>query len=130
MLAYVNAGLISEETTFFAHSIAPAFVCKFLIKNKIKVKRLVFVCGFNNYFGVSEEYDEVNKTMFSESIEKIKDLCDDVVCLYSDNDSYVKFVDEKDFADKVSHKQIVIKNGGHLNKASGYEEFHELKEFI
>lgn len=130
MLAYADAGLISEETTFFAHSIAPVFLCKFLIKNNIKVKRLVFVCGFNNYLGVSKEYDEVNRTMFSKSIEKIKDLCDDIVCLYSDNDPYVNFDAEKDFADKVSHKQIMIKNGEHLNKAAGFEKFHQLKEFI
>ncbi len=129
--AYHKAGLIGEDTTFFAHSIAPVFVCKYLIENQIKVKRLVFVCGFNNYFGVSEDYDEVNKTMFIEKgLEKIKDLCNDIVCFYADNDPYVKFEAEKKFADAVSHIQIVIKNGGHLNKASGFEKFHELKEFI
>lgn len=26
---YVDAGLITENTTFFAHSIAPIFLCKF-----------------------------------------------------------------------------------------------------
>ena len=35
MLSYVKSGLVGEETIIFAHSIAPAFVCKFLIKNKI-----------------------------------------------------------------------------------------------
>ena len=41
--AYLSAGLINENTTFFAHSIAPVFLCKFLIKHNIHVKRLVFV---------------------------------------------------------------------------------------
>lgn len=127
---YFNAGLITSETTIFAHSIAPAFVCKFLILNKIKVKRLVFVCGFNNYLGVSEDYDEVNKTMFLENIDKIKNYCNDIVCIYSDNDPYVNFDAEKDFANKVSNREIIIKNGGHLNKSAGFEEFHELKQFI
>ena len=131
LMTFVNAGLISEETTFFAHSIAPAFVCKFLIKNNIKVKKLVFICGFNNYFGVNADYDEVNKTMYLQNgIEKIKNLCDDITCIYSDNDPYVKFDAEKDFAEKVSHKQIIIENGGHLNASSGYKEFPLLKEFI
>ena len=40
---------IDENTTIIAHSIAPIFVCKYLITNKIKVKKLIFVCGFNNY---------------------------------------------------------------------------------
>lgn len=129
--AYEDAGLINAETTFFAHSIAPVFVSKYLIENQIKIKRLVFVCGFNNYVGVSPDYDEVNKTMFIEKgLEKIKDLCDDIVCFYADNDPYVSFNAEKEFADKVSHRQILIKNGGHLNKASGFNEFHELNEFI
>lgn len=39
---YLDAGLITENTTIFAHSIAPVFVCKFLVENKVKVKKLVF----------------------------------------------------------------------------------------
>ena len=131
LYAYVKSGLINAETTIFAHSIAPVFVCKFLLENNISVKKLVFVCGFNNYFGVSPDYDEVNKTMFLEKgIEKIKDLCDDITCIYSNNDPYVKFEAEKDFANIVSHKQIIIENGGHLNAETGFKEFPLLKDFI
>ena len=36
--SYLEAGLITEKTTIFAHSISPVFVCKFLVENKIKVK--------------------------------------------------------------------------------------------
>ena len=128
--AYVKANLINENTIVFAHSIAPAFVCKFLIENKIKLKRLVFVCGFNNYFGVSKEYDEVNRTMFCDNIEEIKNYCSEIICIYSNNDPYVKYEAEKDFADKTATKQIVIENGGHLNKETGYDKFELLKEFI
>ena len=52
---YYDAGIINENTIIYAHSIAPVFICKFLVENKIKVKRLIFVCGFNNYLGISEE---------------------------------------------------------------------------
>ena len=45
---YVDAGIINENTVIYAHSIAPIFICKFLVENKIKVKRLVFICGFNH----------------------------------------------------------------------------------
>jgi len=127
---YVDLGLINEDTTIFAHSIAPAFICKFLIEQKIRVNKLIFICGFNNYFGVSEEYDVVNKTMFLEDVSKIKSYCDDIICIYSDNDPYVHFDAEKDFADNVATKQIIIKNGGHLNKSSGFEEFPQLKDYI
>jgi predicted alpha/beta hydrolase family esterase len=32
---------INDNTTIIAHSIAPIFVCKYLIINKIKVKKLI-----------------------------------------------------------------------------------------
>lgn len=131
MIFYYNTGLLTKDSIIFAHSIAPIFICKFLIKHNIKVKRLVFVCGFNKYFiDDAENYNYVNKTMFCESIEKIKELCDDIVCIYSDNDPYVNMQAEKEFADIVSHKQILVKGGGHLNSESGYNTFEELLNFI
>ena len=36
---------------------SPIYPCK------IKVKKLIFVCGFNNYLGLSDEYDNVNKSI-------------------------------------------------------------------
>ncbi len=130
MKCYVECGLINENTIIFAHSIAPVFICKFLIQNKIKVKRIVSVCGFNNYLGINEEYDAVNKSMYLEDIERIHDYCDNIICFYSDNDPYVKYEAEKDFASKVADKEIIIPNGGHLNLESGYEKFEELLEYI
>ena len=127
---YLDAGILNENTTIFAHSIAPVFVCKFLIENKVKVKRLVFVCGFNNYFGIDENYDAVNKTMYLDNLEDIKNYCNDIICFYTKNDPYVKYEVEKDFADLISTIQVVIEDGGHLNSESGYTEFKELLEFI
>ena len=60
---YLSLGLINENTTIIGHSIAPAFISKFLVENKVKVKKLIFVCGFNNYLGINKEYDAVNKSM-------------------------------------------------------------------
>lgn len=127
---YLDAGLITESTTIFAHSIAPAFVCKFLIENKIKVKKLIFVCGFNNYIGIDKDYDEVNHTMYLNNLADIKNFCDEIICFYSDNDPYVKYDAEKDFADTIATEQIIIKGGGHLNSESGYREFPELLKYI
>ena len=67
---YLNLGLINENTTIIGHSIAPVFISKFLVENKVKVKKLIFVCGFNNYLGINEEYDNVNKS--------IKDFADKI----------------------------------------------------
>lgn len=121
---------VDNSTIIIAHSIAPAFVCKYMIVNKIKVKKLIFVCGFNNFLGINEDYDNVNEPMFIDNISKVKDYCNDIICYYTDNDPYVPYKIEKQFADNVSHKQYLIKNGGHLNQESGFSKFEEiLKNF-
>ncbi|MGM9849315.1 MAG: RBBP9/YdeN family alpha/beta hydrolase [Bacilli bacterium] len=121
---------INENTIIIAHSIAPVFVCKYLINNKIKVKKLIFVCSFNNYLGIDPDFDAVNEPMFLDNLEDIKNYCNDIVCYYSDNDPYVKYEVEKSFADKVSNKQHIISNGGHINAESGYTEFNDILEEI
>lgn len=121
---------IDSNTTIIAHSIGPIFVCKYLIEKKIKVKKLVFVCGFNNYLGIDSDFDSVNKPMFIDDLEDIKDYCDNIICFYSDNDPYVEFSVEKDFADKISNNSYIIKNGGHINSESGYTSFEEILKEI
>ena len=127
---YVDFGIINENTIIFAHSIAPVFICKFLIENKVQVKRCVFVCGFNHYLGINEEYDAVNKSMYLENLSDVKNYCKEIICFYSDNDPYVKYEAEKEFADTITENQIMISGGGHLNSESGYQEFKELLEYL
>ena len=126
----LNKLSVNENTIIIAHSIAPVFVCKYLIKNKIKVKKLIFVCGFNNYLGIDPDYDTVNEPMFLDNLSDIKKYCNDIICFYSDNDPYVKFEVEKSFADLISNEQHVIKDGGHINAESDYTEFKEILEVI
>jgi hypothetical protein len=121
---------INKNTIIIAHSIAPIFVCKYLIKKQIKVKKLIFVCGFNNYLGIDPDFDAVNEPMFIDNFDDVKQFCGDIVCYYSDNDPYVKYEVEKEFADKLTDKQYIIKNGGHINAETGYTKFEEILEEI
>ena len=127
---YLDLELINENTTIIAHSIAPVFVCKFLVENKIKVKKLIFVCGFNNYLGINEEYDTVNRTMYFNNLEDVKQYADEIICFYSDNDPYVKYEVEKEFADKIATEQILIPNAGHINSESGYDTFEDIVSYL
>ena len=127
---YVDSNIINENTVIFAHSIAPVFVCKFLALNKIKVKRLVLVCGFNNYFGINDEYDTVNGSMYFENLADVNQYADDIICFYSDNDPYVKLEAEKEFADSVSTEQILLPNAGHINSESGFNTFEEIVPYL
>lgn len=121
---------INENTTIIAHSIAPVFVCKYLINKKIDVKKLIFVCGFNNYLGIDKDYDAVNEPMFINNLGDIKNYCNNIICFYSDNDPYVKYDVEKEFADTVTNNQHIIKNGGHINSETGYDKFEEILKYI
>ena len=94
------------------------------------MKKLVFVCGFNNYLGIDENYDAVNESMYFDNLSDVKNYCDDIVCFYSDNDPYVKYEAEKEFANIITDNQIMISGGGHLNSESGYTEFEELLKYI
>mgnify|MGYP001161784600 CR=1 FL=1 len=127
---YSDLGLINENTTIIGHSIAPIFISKFLVENKIKVKKLIFVCGFNNYLGINEEYDAVNNTMYFDSIENVKQYAKNIICFYSDNDPYVKYEVEKEFADKVSTEQILLNGAGHINAESGYDTFEDIISYL
>lgn len=122
--------VIDSDTTIIAHSIGPVFVCKYLIKRNIEVKKLIFVCGFNNYLGIDPDFDAVNEPMFIDNLEDIKKCCGDIVCYYSDNDPYVEFSVEEDFADKISNRSYIIHDGGHINSESGYTEFDEILKEI
>ena len=127
---YWNLGLINDNTTIIAHSIAPIFISKFLVENKIKVKKLIFVCGFNSYLGINEEYDNVNKSMYFDNLQDVKQYANEIICFYSNNDPYVKYEVEKEFADTIATEQILIPNGGHINSESGYDTFEEIVNYL
>ena len=124
------SAVVETNAVFSRDSIAPIFVCKYLITNQIKVKKLIFVCGFNNYLGIDSDFDAVNEPMFIDNFDDVKKYCKDIVCYYSDNDPYVKYDVEKTFADKLTDKQYIIKNGGHINAETGYTKFEEILKEI
>ena len=68
--------------------------------------------------------------MYFDNLEDIKKYANEIICFYSKNDPYVKYEVEKEFADTIATKQIVIDDGGHLNAESGYSEFKELLRYI
>ena len=127
---YLDLGLINENTVLIGHSIAPVFISKFLVDNKIKVKKLIFVCGFNNYLGINEEYDAVNKSMYFDNLEDVKKFASEIICFYSDNDPYVKYEAEKKFADTVTENQVFIPNAGQINSESGYDTFENIINYL
>ena len=127
---YLDLGLINENTTIIAHSSAPVFISKFLIHNNIKVKKLIFVCGFNNYTIGDPDYDAVNYPMYLDNLSEVKQYANEIICFYSDNDPYVKYEAEKEFADSVATEQILMPGAGHINSESGYDIFEDIVSYL
>lgn len=61
LLNVLNKLNINDGPIIITHSIAPIFVCQYLITNQIEVKKLIFVCGFNNYLDFDSDFDTVNE---------------------------------------------------------------------
>ena len=68
--------------------------------------------------------------MYFDNLEDIKNYAEEIICFYSDNDPYVKYEVEKDFAEKVSTIQILIPNAGHINSESGFDTFENIVEYL
>ena len=100
------------------------------MEKKIKVKKLLFVCGFNQYFGINEEYDTVNQSMYLDHLEEVKQYANEIICFYSNNDPYVSYEAEKDFADQIATEQVCIPNAGHINSESGFDTFEDLVSYL
>ena len=127
---YLDLGLINENTTIIAHSSAPVFVAKFLTQNKVKIKKLISVCGFNNYLGIDEEYDAVNQSMYFDNLQDVKQYAKEIICFYSDNDPYVKYEAEKEFVDTIATEEVLMLKAGHINSESGYDTLEEIVNYL
>ena len=127
---YYDLKMINEDTVFICHSIAPIFVSKFLIKNKIEVKALISVSGFNCL--LNKEIDEMNKTflMENEELAKINKYVKYIHCFYSDNDPYISRDELENFICTVKASKTLINGAGHFNTQSNYKEFPEMLEAI
>lgn len=52
------------------------------------------------------------------------------ICIYGDNDPYIPQDIFHKFAESIDAKEVIIKNGGHLNTDLGYAEFAELLKYV
>ncbi len=120
---------INSETIFVGRSLAPIFICKYLLENNLKVNTLISISGFNGVIGESD-YDKVNKTFFLDSLKDIRVVAKNRVCYISYNDPYVPRKLLEKFADAFAGETIIKENAGHFNTDSGYATFNELLDKV
>ena len=104
------------------------------IKNKIKIDKLILVSGFNNYLAPDENdiHNKINPTYYVDEneIKEIKKYANEIICIYGDDDPYIPQDVFHKFAESIDAKEVIIKNGGHLDADSGYTEFTELLKYV
>lgn len=131
---YYDFGYINSFTTLIGHSSGCAFTIKYLIEKNIKIDKLILVSGFNNYYSNDKNdfHNAVNKTFYvcDGKLNKIKQLCNEIICIYGDDDPYISQNVYNDLATKLNAKEIIIHNGGHLNENAGYNIFKQILEYI
>lgn len=127
--AYFEIGYITENTTFITHSLGGIFIVKFLLENKINVKKIITIAGFNN-LKFEDDMNLYRSFYFDEDLADIKSYSLERFSFYSNNDPYVPQIDAEKFADSILSKKILVNGAGHFNEKYGYIEFKELLQYL
>ena len=131
---YKEFNMIDNDSIIIGHSTGSICALKYVLENKIKIDKLILVSGFNNYFSPDENdiHNQINPTYYVDEneIKKIKKYVNEIICIYGDNDPYIPQNILHEFAKMIDAKEVIIKNGGHLNADSGYTQFTELLNYI
>ena len=128
--AYLDIGLITEQTTFITHSLGGIFLTKFLLQYHVKVKKIIFVAAFDNI--IFENENEIYNTFYvrEENLKDILNYCKDISCVYSNNDPYISAWEAEKFADAIHVKKIIIQDAGHFTGKNGYRGVPELLKYL
>lgn len=122
---------INKDDIIVGWSTGAIFSVRYLYENKIKVKKLILISGFNNYIGNVPFVDNINKNFFMKDVKVAKDIAGKIICIKSDNDPFISQQALNDFANELNAKTINVLGGGHFNADSGYgEKFEELLKEI
>lgn len=131
---YKEFNMINNDSIIIGHSTGSICALKYVLENKIKIDKLILVSGFNNYLSPDKNdiHNKINPTYYVEEnrIKEIKKYVNKIICIYGNDDPYIPQNVLHKFAESIGAKEVIIKNGGHLNSESGYIEFKELLKYI
>ncbi|MCX6748761.1 MAG: DUF1749 domain-containing protein [Candidatus Pacearchaeota archaeon] len=125
-----NTKEIDEETYFLGHSIGCQTIMRYLerLPNNKKVAGCIFVAGWFNLKGLTEEEKEIAKPWLETRIDfnKIKKHTNNFLAIFSTDDPVVPISDSKLFEEKLNAKVIIKDNEEHFNDTKEIKEILEV----
>lgn len=124
----------NNKTYLIGHSIGCQAILRYLeqLPEDSKIKGLIFVAGWFDLLETAyegEEEKEIAKPWIETPIDldKVKKHTDNILAIFSDNDSCVPLSDSEIFKEKLDAKIIIKNNEGHFNET---QEIKEIIDFI
>ncbi|MEF3692074.1 MAG: alpha/beta fold hydrolase [Candidatus Moraniibacteriota bacterium] len=127
-------GNVDENTFLIGHSIGCQAIMRYLEKiYPQKFGKIIFVAPWFNLNNLEDaESEEIAKPWIEVPIDlgKVKNSCDDINVLLSDNDLYVPLSDGEIFKEKLNANIIILKNKGHFTGDDDVLEFPEILDLL
>jgi len=130
----ISSDELDENTYFVGHSIGCQTIMRYLEKlpKQKQIGGCVFVAPWLNLNNLEPEDTAIAHPWINTKIdfERIKRHTSNILCLFSDNDTYDNLSDSEIFKDKLGAKIILKHNHGHFTSDDGVEKIPEILDFI
>lgn len=123
---------LDENTYFVGHSIGCQTIMRYLeSKNIEKIGGILFVAPWLDLLpeAVSDKdsYNTAQPWLNTPiDFKKIKNITNNITCIFSDNDYFVSLEQENKFKELLNAKTIVVKGKGHISAEDGVKELDEI----
>lgn len=122
---YCSVGIINEDTIFIGHSCGAVCVIRYLIERKVKVRAIITVSGYNQFYSGNEYMDGLNSSFYFDY-----ENCDiSVVTKISyagDDDPFIPQEKLKEFSEKINSSYKLVNKAGHFNETAGCLTFEDI----
>ena len=121
---------LDSETYFVGHSIGCQTIMRYLQDKDIKIGGILFVAPWLELLpeAVSDKESLITATPWLNTpicFDNIRNICDNITCIFSDNDYFVPLEQESEFKKLLNAKTIIVNGMGHISIDDGIEELEE-----
>ena len=121
---------LDSETYFVGHSIGCQTIMRYLQDKDIKIGGILFVAPWLELLpeAVSDKESLITATPWLNTpicFDNIRNICDNITCIFSDNDYFVPLEQESEFKKLLNAKTIIVNGMGHISIDDGIEKLEK-----